>query len=126
MGLFQVIGFTVSPYKNKPVPIDEITYKLAEKIRNNIYGTLGLKSSVLSAWQSDLRIEPERSKFNELIGFNAIGFADLMYYEDGQRGKSLRLTYQTMVTSTIFWQPTSLKNHISNLTIVGDRINLRS
>lgn len=31
MGLFLVIGFTVSPYKNKPVPIDEITYKLAEK-----------------------------------------------------------------------------------------------
>jgi hypothetical protein len=89
MGLFLVIGFTVSTYKNKHSPIDEKTYKLAEEIRKSIYDTLYVKSRTLTTWHDDRKFEPQRSTFNELIGFDKTGFAGLLYFDDGKKRKNL-------------------------------------
>jgi len=89
MGLFLVIGFTVSTYKNKPEPIDEETYDLAEMIRRTVFDSLETKERILNLWNQDANHSPARTTYNELISFNQAGFADLLKYDDGKKGKGL-------------------------------------
>lgn len=89
MGLFLVIGFAVSSFKNKPESIDKKTYDLADQIIESIYASLRTKSDYLDTWSKNKDFKPQRSTFNELIGFNEAGFADLLYYDDGKRGNGL-------------------------------------
>jgi hypothetical protein len=89
MGLFLVIGFTVSSYKNQPNQIDQRTYDLSESIRKSVYDSLKLKRENLSKWDSSSTYKSNFSAFNELISFNKLGFADLMYYVNSKKEQTI-------------------------------------